>query len=303
MGNAAHATIITSDREEFGPSPRLVLLTRARRNVGLWIGGSVVVFICLFAAIGPLLIPHDPYDGELVNRLLPPVWYEGGRVEHLLGTDQLGRDILARLAEGARISLSIGLFVTVIACVIGVFLGMVAGYFAGWVDRMIMFFITVRLALPVILVALAVVSLIGSSFQTLIFLLGFLLWDRFALVTRAATQQNLQFDYVLAARAQGASTLWILFREILPNIRDSIIVVATLEVAQAIILESALSFLGMGVQAPLPSWGLMISEAREYILFDSWLIVIPGVALFFLVLGMNLLGDSIRDVTAPEGRR
>jgi peptide/nickel transport system permease protein len=164
------------------------------------------------------------------------------------------------------------------------------------------FLITVRLSMPVVLVALAVVALVGGSLQVVILVLGFLIWDRFAVVIRASTQQIRSIDYVNAAKAVGCSTARILFAEILPNILNNLIVVATLEIAHAILLEAALSFLGMGVQPPLPSWGLMVSEGKEFMLFSPWVITIPGVVLFLLVLSVNLMGDGIRDITAPEGR-
>jgi peptide/nickel transport system permease protein len=177
-----------------------------------------------------------------------------------------------------------------------------AGYFGGWVDMVVSFIITVRLALPAVLVAIAVVALIGGSMQIVIFVLGCLIWDRFAVILRASTQQIRGMDYVQAARAAGCSTFRIILREMMPNLFNNIVIVATLEIGRAILLEAALSFLGMGVQPPIPSWGLMISEGKELMLFDPYLVTIPGVALFILVLGMNLFGDGLRDVTAPEGR-
>ena len=284
------------------PSPRQILLRRILRHKGLLFGGTVFLAIVIAALFGPLLVEHGPFEQDLKQRLVPPVWYDGGDASHLLGTDHLGRDYLARLLYGARISLFIGLTVALISGLIGTTLGVLAGYLGGRVDTVVMFLITTRLAMPVILVALAVVALIGSSLQTVILVLGFLLWERYALVLRSSTMQARSMDYVEAAKAQGCSTTWILLREIMPNIVNNLIVVATLEMAHAIILEAALSFLGLGVQPPLPSWGLMVAEGREFMLFDAWLITIPGVMLFLLVLAINLMGDGIRDVTAPEGR-
>jgi peptide/nickel transport system permease protein len=164
------------------------------------------------------------------------------------------------------------------------------------------FLITVRLSMPVVLVALAVVAIVGGSLQVVIAVLGLLLWDRFAVVMRSSTLQIRSMDYITAARAVGCSTTRILMTEIMPNVVNNLIVIATLEIAHAIILEAALSFLGLGVQPPLPSWGLMVSEGKDMMLFEPWLITIPGVALFALVLSINLLGDGMRDVTAPENR-
>lgn len=285
-----------------GPSPAKVMLRRGLGHRGLVIGGVVLMAVVFAAVFAPWIVPHDPFDQDLLNRIVPPVWYDGGSWEHVLGTDHLGRDYLSRLIYGARISLIIGFATALISGIIGTVLGVTAGYFGGRVDMVITFVITTRLALPVILVALAVVALIGSSLKTVILVLGFLLWDRYALVMRASTMQARSMDYVVAAQALGCSTVRILLTEIMPNLLNNLIVVATLEIAHAVILEAALSFLGLGVQPPLPSWGLMVAEGREYLLFDTWLITIPGLMLFLLVLSVNLLGDGIRDVTAPEGR-
>jgi peptide/nickel transport system permease protein len=189
-----------------------------------------------------------------------------------------------------------------IAGFIGTTLGLLAGYFGGKVDMFVSFLVTVRLSLPAVLVGVAVVSLIGGSTRVVILVLGLLVWERFAVVIRASAQQIRPLEYVAAAKSAGCSTVRILAQEIMPNLMNNLIVVATLEVARAILLEAALSFLGMGVQPPTPSWGLMISEGKEFMFFYPYLITIPGVALFLLLLGFNLLGDGIRDVTAPEGR-
>ena len=179
---------------------------------------------------------------------------------------------------------------------------MTAGYFGGRWDMFVTFLINVRLSMPVILVALATVALVGSSMQAVVLVLGLLLWDRFAVVMRSATVQVRGLDYIAAARSLGCSTSWILGREILPNIVNSLIVVATLEMAHAILLEAALSFLGLGVQPPSPSLGLMVAEGKDMLFFEPWVIVIPGVAVMLLVLSINLLGDGVRDLSAPENR-
>jgi peptide/nickel transport system permease protein len=203
---------------------------------------------------------------------------------------------------GARISLLIGVSAMIISGVIGVSLGILAGYFGGRVDMAVSFLITTRLSMPVVLVALAVVALIGGSLNVIIMVLGLLIWDRFAVVMRSSTQQLRFIDYVSAAKAIGCSTPRILFTEVMPNVLNNLIVVATLEIAHAVLLEAALSFLGMGVQPPLPSWGLMVSEGKDFMLFSPWVIMIPGFVLSLLVLSINLMGDGIRDITAPEGR-
>ncbi|MEC7189693.1 MAG: ABC transporter permease, partial [Pseudomonadota bacterium] len=170
------------------------------------------------------------------------------------------------------------------------------------VDMIVTFMITVRLSMPVVLVALAVVAIVGGSLQVVIAVLGLLLWDRFAVVMRSSTLQIRSMDYVAAARAVGCSTSRVLMTEVMPNVVNNLIVITTIEIAHAIILEAALSFLGLGVQPPMPSWGLMVSEGKDMMLFEPWLITIPGVALFLLVLAINLMGDGVRDITAPENR-
>ena len=269
---------------------------------GVLIGVTIVAAVILIALSAPLIAPHDPYHQDLMNRLVPPVWDASGSWEHIFGTDHLGRDYLSRLIYGARISLLIGIGAALISGVIGTFLGVAAGYFGGRVDMVVTFLITVRLSMPVVLVALAVVAIVGGSLQVVITVLGLLLWDRFAVVMRSSTLQIRSMDYVAAAEAVGCSTTRVLMTEIMPNVVNNLIVIATLEIAHAIILEAALSFLGLGVQPPLPSWGLMVSEGKDMMLFEPWLITIPGVALFLLVLAINLLGDGARDITAPENR-
>jgi peptide/nickel transport system permease protein len=269
---------------------------------GLRLGAVLLAVIALAALLAPWLAPHDPYAQDIAHRLIPPVWSPKGSWLHVLGTDKLGRDYLSRLLYGARVSLGIGLAAGAIAGVIGTTMGVLAGYFGGRVDAVISYVITTRLAMPVILVALAMSALIGGSVRVVILLLGLLLWDRFAVVSRSATQQFRHADFVSAARALGGSDAYILLREILPNLSSALTVVMTLEVAHAILLEATLSFLGLGVQPPTPSWGLMVAEGKAYMFFQPWIIMIPGIALAVLVLAINLLGDGLRDAAAPEGR-
>lgn len=260
-----------------------------------FIVGMGLVGLVLFAAvIGPLLTGHDAFTQDLNARLIPPAWMEGGSSLHLLGTDQLGRDYLTRLLYGARISLFIGTLTVITSGLIGTGLGVLGGFYGGRVDDAVLFLITCRLAIPVVLVALAIVGLIGSSLTLVVSTLGLLLWDRFAVVARATTMQIRSLDYVNAAWCSGSSPLTIMREEILPNIASHLMVVCTLEIALAILLEASLSFLGLGVPPPLPSWGLMIAEGKDYMFFSAWVIMIPGLALFTLVLGINLVGDGLR---------
>ncbi|MBP0596542.1 ABC transporter permease [Herbaspirillum sp. LeCh32-8] len=277
-------------------------LNRLLGHRGLVLGSAVLALIMLAAIFAPLLAPHDPFNQDVSARLIPPVWNAQGSWEHILGTDKLGRDYLSRLIYGARVSLIIGIAAALISGLIGTTLGVLAGYFGGRTDAVISYLITTRLAMPVVLVALAMASLVGGSLNVVIVLLGLLLWDRFAVVTRSATQQLRDAEFIAAAKSIGASTPYILVREILPNIMGALIVVVTLEMAHAILLEATLSFLGLGVQPPTPSWGLMVAEGKSYMFFKPWVIVIPGLALAILVLAINLVGDGIRDVNAPDGR-
>jgi peptide/nickel transport system permease protein len=284
------------------PSPGALLRRRIFGHYSFMFGAIVLTIIILMALLAPLLAPHDPYGQSLSTRLINPIWHADGVWNHVLGSDGMGRDYLSRMIYGAQISLLIGFLAMIISGLIGTTLGVAAGYFGGRLDMFITFLITVRLSMPLILVALAVIALVGGSLQVIICVIGFLIWDRFAVVMRASTQQIREVDYVNAAKAAGCSTLRILLTEIMPNIANNLIVVVTLEMARAVLLEAALSFLGLGLQPPLPSWGLMVAEGRDFMFFQPWLITIPGIALFMLVLSVNLLGDGIRDVTAPESR-
>jgi peptide/nickel transport system permease protein len=273
------------------------------RHLATLLGAVIVGAALLVAIFAPYLTPHDPFAQDLNLRLIPPVWMDGSQPAHLLGTDQIGRDYLSRLIYGARISMLIGVLTVITSGVIGITLGIVGGFYGGRTDSIVMFLITCRLSIPLILVALTVVALVGSSLAVVILTLGLLLWDRFAVVARTTTMQVRNLDYIAAAQAAGASPVHILVREVLPNIANHLVVVATLEMALAILLEAALSFLGLGVPPPLPSWGLMIAEAKEYMFFSPWVIMTPGIALFVLVLGVNLLGDGLRDMLGADLER
>ena len=275
----------------------------AFRHLATLLGAVIVGAALLVAIFAPYLTPHDPFAQDLNLRLIPPVWMDGSQPAHLLGTDQIGRDYLSRLIYGTRISMLIGVLTVITSGVIGITLGIVGGFYGGRTDNIVMFLITCRLSIPLILVALTVVALVGSSLAVVILTLGLLLWDRFAVVARTTTMQVRNLDYIAAAQAAGASRVHILVREVLPNIANHLVVVATLEMALAILLEAALSFLGLGVPPPLPSWGLMIAEAKEYMFFSPWVIMTPGVALFVLMLGINLLGDGLRDLLGADLRR
>ena len=283
-------------------TPRRLMLHRACRHGGLLIGGTMVVLVILVALFAPYIVPAGPYHQDIAKRLANPVWEVGGTWAHPFGTDRLGRDVLSRLIYGGRISLTISFVASAIAATIGTLLGLVGGYYGGRVDAVAVYLINVKLALPIILVALALISLVTASVPVLIAVLGLLTWDRYALVSRSLAQQMREREFVLAARAAGASDLHIILRELLPNLINQIIVLVTLEVATLILIEAALSFVGLGVPPPIPSWGSMIADGRTLMFLKPHLVMIPGLTIFAVVIAINLAGDGIRDVTNPGGR-
>ncbi|MDB5571831.1 MAG: transporter permease [Hyphomicrobiales bacterium] len=288
--------------ETLAPSPRALMRRRALSHPGLLIGTGFLALVTLAAILAPWISPHDPYAQDLSRRMADPIWGPKGEWDHVLGTDALGRDVLSRLIWGARLSLWIGFTAAVIAGLIGSTLGVLGGYFGGRVDSAVVYLINVKLALPVILVALSVAAIAGGSITAIILLLGFLTWDRYAVVTRSLTQQLRERDFIMSSLACGASHARIILRDILPNLLNQIIVIASLDMALIILIEAALSFLGLGVRSPTPSWGLMVSEGRSVMFFKPFLIMVPGAAIFLLVIAINMAGDGVRDVTSPEGR-
>lgn len=305
LGDASIASVDTpSELEEggLGLSPTMAALKRARKHHGLKIGFGILMVMAVFALFAPWLAPHDPYMQNLSLRMLPPVWNEGGSWEYLLGTDHLGRDYLSRLIHGARISMTIGLGAASIGAVIGVTLGLIAGYFGGWIDQAVNFLVTCQLAVPSLLLIMALVFVIGQSVTVVIFVIGATHWVFYLVVTRSATLRLRELDFVAAANAMGCSKFQIAVREVLPNLVNQIMVIFTLEVAVAILNEATLSFLGLGIPSPLPSWGLMIAEGKTAMFFQPWLVILPGIALFILVIAINLLGDGVRDVTVTNRR-
>ncbi|HZZ94405.1 MAG TPA: ABC transporter permease [Usitatibacter sp.] len=283
-------------------SPRTLLVRRMLRHKGFLIGLVLMAALGVLAALAPLIAGHNPFDQDLVHRLMPPAWSAGGNASHLFGTDHLGRDYLARLLYGARISLAIGLGAASVGCLIGVTLGVCAGFFGGRVDQAVSYLLTCQLALPGLLLAMALVFLIGPSLAVVILVIGCLHWSYYVVVTRAATLQLKRLDFIAAAEAIGETRMQVIVHELMPNLLNPILVIYTLEIGVAVLAEAALSFLGVGVQPPTPSWGLMIAEGKDSMFFRPWLVVLPGVALFLLVMAANLLGDGLRDVSAPESR-
>lgn len=267
------------------------------------LGGVILLVLVLSAAFAPWVATHDPYEQDIITRLKPPAFVAGGDTEFLLGTDQLGRDMFSRIVYGARISLTVGISAVAVAASIGVLLGLVAGYFGGKVDAVVDFAVNAMLAFPFILLAMALVVALGASMQNIILALGLSNWTIFARVTRIETMKLRDQEFVLAAVTQGLSTVRIVLRHILSNLWGPLLVIATVEIARSIIRETFLSFLGLGIQAPTPSWGLMLAEGRDYMLTLWWLAALPGLAIFFSALGINLVGDTMRDVLDPHLRK
>jgi peptide/nickel transport system permease protein len=268
------------------------ILSWCGNHKSLIIGATIVSALVLAALFAPLIAPYSPFGQDLNGRLVPPQFL-GGSSAHLLGTDLLGRDYLSRLIYGARASLAVASGTVLLSSILGVTLGMLGGFYGGKTDLAVVYLITVRLSLPSILVALSVVGLIGGSLPIIMTVLAGLLWDQYAIVSRSLVIQLRDREFVQAARAAGCSNLSILIADILPCLVIPLITVTTLEMAHAVMLEAALSFLGLGIKPPMASWGLMIAEARDFVFFDPWLVNIPGFALLFLVLGINLLGEGL----------
>jgi peptide/nickel transport system permease protein len=299
------AIIINQTQAQSGPANgRLNLVLRKMWHLRLGVLGAFVI-ICLIitALFTPYLAPADPYKQNILNRLKPPAWVEGGNPKHLLGTDQLGRDILSRIMYGTRISLLVGISAVLLEVVIGVILGLVAGYYGGKVDSVISFFVNTMMAFPFILLSMSLVAVLGPSLENIIIALGLTGWPVFTRIARIETIKLKDREFILASRTQAFKVNRILRRHILPNLLPSILVLATVEVARAIIRESLLSFLGLGIQPPTPSWGTMLASGRDFMLMQWWLAAFPGLAIFLAALGINLMGDALRDLTDPHLRK
>jgi peptide/nickel transport system permease protein len=291
------------DTEEKAPSVvSLALRKMWQLRLGVF-GGALVIFLAAMAIFAPIVATHDPYEQDILERLTLPVFMEGGTWEHWLGTDQLGRDVYSRIVHGARISITIGISSVVVSAIIGCIMGLLDGYFGGWIDGIVDFSVNSMLAFPFILLAMTLVIVLGASMQNVILALGLSNWPIFARVARIETRRLREQEFVIAARAQGLSNYRIIFKHILTNLAGAILVIATVEVARSIIRETFLSYLGLGVQAPEPSWGLMLAEGRAYILTVWWLSTLPGVAIFLSCLGINLVGDGLRDLLDPRMRK
>lgn len=263
----------------------------------------IVVLFVLCALLAPFLAPHSPIDGSLGARLRPPAWMQGANPSYPLGTDRLGRDVLSRLVYGAQISLAVSLVGILITGAIGTFVGLLAGFLGGWVDTILMRVVDISLSLPGILIAVLLATVFEPSFTNVVIVVAFLLWPSYARLVRGETLGLKQQDYVALARVAGCSDLTIMRRHVLPNLVPSILVLATLQVGLVIVLEAGLSFLGVGIPPPTPSWGVMVSDGRGLIEQAWWISILPGVAILVVVISLNILGDWVRDRLDPKLRQ
>lgn len=274
-----------------------------RANRAAMLSLLVVAGFAALALLAPWIAPHDPADGDLLRRLQPPAWMEGGEAAYPLGCDALGRDILSRLIHGTRVSMSIGVAVVLAATAIGALLGLLAGYLRGGFDVAISRVVDVLLGFPYLIFAIGLMAVMGPGLANIVLVLVIKEWVMPCRVVRAETLAAREMDYVEAARALGETTAHILFREILPNILSTLLVVATFRMAAIIIIEASLSFLGLGVQPPTPTWGNMLRDAVGFLDHSPWMAWFPGIAIFTTVLGFNLLGDGLRDRLDPRAAR
>jgi peptide/nickel transport system permease protein len=260
---------------------------------------AVTVFVALF---GDVLAPYSATDVDPRQARLPPVFVEGGSTDHMLGTDRLGRDVLSRLMVGTRTTLQVALVVLAIGAVVGVLLGSLAGYLGGWSDRVVVGLVDIGLGFPAILLALVLAASVGSGFWVVALVIGFIAWPRFARQVRGEVMSLRGHDYVALARVAGASSMYIIVRHIFPNILNTVVVLATLLVGWAIIVEATLGFLGVGIPPPEPTWGNMIADGRTYAAELWWIALFPGLAITVVSLCFNLFGDWLRDILDPTLR-
>lgn len=293
------ATAASSTLPWYSP-PRIAKAVGQAKRYPMVPAAILLLFLVIPAVFAPYVAPHDPLKGSLSKRLKPPAWAQGGSIEYPFGTDKMGRDILSRIIYGARISLVVSLMAIFVGGSIGTALGLIAGYFGGKFDAVIMRLVDISLSLPTILLALVLVSAVGPSFGTVITVIAVILWARYARQARGETLSVKEQDFIARARVAGASHLRIMLRYIFPNIVNSLIVIATLQVGYVILLESSLSFLGVGIPRPTPAWGVMVADGRELIVTAWWVSMFPGVAIMLTVLALNLFGDWLRDHLDPK---
>jgi peptide/nickel transport system permease protein len=286
--------------------PRLRFMAETLREVArrpsAMVGGMMIAMVLLVSLSFPFFYPVDPLEQELMARFTPPAWQNGGSWNYPLGTDNLGRDVLARLLYGSRVSLLVGFAAVLVAEIAGILLGLFSGYYGGKLDSLIMRVADIFMAYPFMLLTISVIAVLGNSIFNLILVLGLADWVTYARTIRGSVLSLKEKEFVEASRAIGTPNRVIIFRHILPNVISPMLVLGTLRVANIIVWESGLSFLGMGVPPPMPTWGRMLAEGRVYITDAWWLVTLPGLAIMVTILSINLLGDGLRDALDPRLR-
>lgn len=277
------------------------LFRRMRKSKFFMTGSIMVIIVIAIALLAPVIAPHNPISINLMMRLTPPD-LSGGWSGHMLGTDALGQDIFSRLIIGSRVSLQIAFTVVIITAVVGTILGIAAGFFGKAVDTVIMRISDIQVSIPPLVLAIAVIAVLGNSVTNLILVLVFTRWVQYARIVRGSVMMIRNTEFVHASKALGASNLRIMFVQILPNVLTSLIIVISQEFGRIILTESALSFIGLGVPPPAPSWGVMIADGREYLATSPWVVIAPGIALMIAVFAFNFLGDGVRDVLDPKNK-
>ncbi|BDW95017.1 dipeptide ABC transporter permease DppC [Thalassospira tepidiphila] len=285
------------------PSPLRETWDYFRKNRGAYVGLIVIAIILFLALTAQWVAPYDPIAQDRAAFLKPPIWMEGSDPRYILGTDAVGRDILSRLIHGAQLSVSIGVFVVILSMVSGIVLGMVAGYFRGWVEVGVMRLMDIMLALPSLVMALAIVAILGPGLENAMLAIAIVQLPHYVRLTRASVVSELNKEYVIASQIAGAGHIRQMFVNILPNCMAPLIVQGTLGISSAILDAAALGFLGLGAQPPLPEWGTMLSEAREFVGSAWWVITFPGLCILVTVLAFNLMGDGLRDALDPKMKR
>ncbi|MEW6262468.1 MAG: ABC transporter permease [Thermodesulfobacteriota bacterium] len=293
-------------RSVWQASPRLRLWAETLRELvksrSAAAGGIMIAAVVLISLSFPLFYPVDPLHQELLSRFTPPFWQAGGSLAHPLGTDNLGRDVLARILHGSRLSLLVGFTAVLVAEFAGIVLGLISGFYGGRLDSLIMRVADVFMAYPFMLLTISIIAVLGNSIFNLILVLGLSDWVTYGRTIRGSVLSLKEKEFVKAARAVGTRNLTIMGRHILPNVLSPLLVLGTVRVANIIIWESGLSFLGLGVPPPWPTWGRMLAEGRVYIIDSWWLVTLPGLAIMLTILSINLLGDGLRDALDPRLR-
>ncbi len=276
------------------------VLRKMRKNKMILFSSLIILLTVISGACANFLAPFSPYDQDLANKLKPPLWRNQDHRIHLLGTDHLGRDLLSRILYGIRVSLIIGILAVTLSALFGIILGLISGYYGGILDDIVMRMADVQLAIPLILLAISIIVVLGSSIKVLILVIGFTQWMAYARMVRGETLSLREKDFITSARAVGARNLRIIVRYVFPNTVSSVIVLITLNIATVIVLEAGLSFLGLGIQPPDPSLGTMLSESKDYLNRAWWFSTFPGLSIMIIILAINLFGDGLRDVLDPR---